>query len=348
MGGDLGPSAVIGGVAAFLGRDEETQLVLVGREDALEPLLAAHGLGSHPRVALHPASQVIEMEEKMVAVRQKRDASISRTVEAVRDGKADALVAVGNTMAAVAVSQLRLRLIEGVNRAGIAVPLPTSSSGVCVVIDMGANTAAKAEHLVAYGVMASIYSEQVLGKQNPSVGLLNVGGELGKGDDFLRDAFERLSRAPINFIGNVEGGDIYRGNCDVVVCDGLAGNAVLKSSEAVAELIIRFLKEELRRSLRRKMGALLCKPAFYDLWHRIDYAEFGGAPLLGVKGVVIKAHGRSDARAVANAIRVARDSAENGITDRIRERMQALSRASGVAEAGPPGPDVAAAGRAAG
>jgi len=328
MGGDLGPAAVIGGVAAFLRDDTDTEIAMVGREEILGPELRRHGLGSHPRVSVRPASQVIEMDEKLSAIRQKQDASVLRTVELVRDGQADAAVLVGNTAAAVAASQLRLRLVEGAHRAGIAVPLP-SKSGNTVVIDMGANTSPKIEHYVDYAIMASIYVEEVLGKPRPRVGLINVGEESGKGDELLREAYSRLEQAPINFIGNVEGGDIYRGTCDVAVCDGLVGNAILKSSEAAAELMVSFLKEELSRSLRRRLGALLCKGAFRDLWRRCDYAEFGGAPLLGVNGVVIKGHGRSDARAVRNAIRVARDAAARGVTRKIRERLASLVPARG-------------------
>lgn len=324
MGGDLGPAAVIAGAASFLRDDATTELVLVGLEKELAPLLTLHGLSSHPRVHLKAASQVIGMDEKIAVLRQKPDASVLRTVELVRDGQADAAVLVGNTAAAVAASQLRLRLVEGAHRAGIAVPLP-SKTGNTVVIDMGANTSPKVEHYVDYAIMASIYAQEVLGKKDPRVGLINVGEESGKGDEFLREVYSRLEQAPINFIGNVEGGDIYRGTCDVAVCNGLVGNAILKSSEAAAELMVMFLKEELSRSIRRKLGALLCKGAFRDLWRRCDYAEFGGAPLLGVNGVVIKGHGRSDDRAVRNAIRVARDAASCNVTGKIRERLVPLT-----------------------
>jgi glycerol-3-phosphate acyltransferase PlsX len=324
MGGDRGPGAVVPGVAAFLAEDRETELVLVGREDVLSPLLERHGLGRDPRVRVKNASQVIEMGEKLASVRQKRDSSIMRAVEAVRDGEADALVAVGNTLAAVAASTLRLRVAEGCHRAGIAVPLP-SKSGTTVMIDMGANTTCRCEHLLDYAVMASVYASEVLGVERPRVGLLNVGEELGKGNELLRDAHERIARAPVNFIGNVEGGDIYRGTCDVVVCDGFVGNAVLKASEGAAELIVHMLREELGRGLRRKLGALLAKGAFRDVKRRSDYAEFGGAPLLGLNGAVIIGHGKSDERAVQNAIRVARDAAARDIVGKIRERLRETS-----------------------
>jgi glycerol-3-phosphate acyltransferase PlsX len=353
MGGDLGPPAVIDGVSAFLKEDGETALTLVGKQEVLAPLLDARGLSSHPQIKTHNATQVIEMGEKLVAVRQKRDASITRAVELLRDGEADALVAVGNTMAAVAVSTLRLRMIEGVGRPGIAIPMPTLigdappyTKSNTVMIDMGANTAAKVEHLVAYAVMTSIYCEQVLVKSNPSVGLLNVGEETGKGDDFTRQAYERLSHAPVNFIGNVEGGDIYRGKCDIIVCDGFVGNSVLKASEAAAEMVVKLLKESLGQTLKRKLGAALCMSAFKELKQSIDYAEFGGAPLLGVNGIVIIGHGRSDARAFVNAFKVARDSASHAITDKIRDRLKTVDLSAHTSANGKS--NVAAADRAVG
>lgn len=324
MGGDRGPAAVVEGAASFLAEDPDTELLLVGREDVLALVLEAQGLTDHPRVKVKNASEVIAMGEKLASVRQKRDASIMRAVEAVRDGDADALVAVGNTLAAVAASTLRLRVVEGAHRAGIAVPLP-SRSGTTVMIDMGANTACKCEHLVDYAVMASIYASEVLGIAKPRVGLLNVGEELGKGNELLREAHERIGKAPVNFIGNVEGGDIYRGTCDVVVCDGFVGNAVLKASEGAAGIVAYMLKQELRRNLRRKLGALLAKGAFRDVKRRSDYSEFGGAPLLGLKGAVIIGHGKSDGRAIQNAIRVARDSASHDIVGKIRERLKAMA-----------------------
>jgi glycerol-3-phosphate acyltransferase PlsX len=325
MGGDQGPAAVLAGASAFLDADDDTVLILVGRPEDLEEHLKTAKLDGHPRVRTHPASQVIGMDEKLLSIRQKPDSSVLRAVELVRDGEADAVVAIGNSLAAVAGCTLRLRLIENVHRAGIAVPLP-SKSGTTVVIDMGANTTPRVDHFVDYAVMASVYASEVLNIENPRVGLLNVGEELSKGDDLLREAHDRLTEAPVNFVGNVEGGDIYRGTCDIAVCDGLVGNIVLKASEAAAELIVHFLRQELGRSAGRKLGALLCRGAFRDLWQRIDYAEFGGAPLLGVKGAAIIGHGRSDARAVANAIRVARDSAARDVTGKIRDRLRQLAR----------------------
>ncbi len=324
MGGDLGPAVVVEGVAAFLADDAETEVVLVGRPEALRAHIERHGLDGHSRVHLKEASEVIEMGEKLAAVRKKRDSSIMRAVELVRDGGADALVAIGNTLAAVAASTLRLRIIDGVSRAGIAVPLP-SMTGTTVVIDMGANTTPQAKHFVDYAIMATVYTREVLRLENPRVGLLNVGEELGKGNELLREAHSLLERAPVNFIGNVEGGGIYRGAADIVVCDGFVGNAVLKASEGVAELIAHMLREEMGLNLRRKLGALLARGAFRGVKRRSNYAEYGGAPLLGVKGVVIIGHGKSDALAVRNALRVARDAAARGVVEKIKACLASTS-----------------------
>ncbi len=261
------------------------------------------------------------MGAKIASVRKKRDSSVWRAVELVRDGEADGVVCIGNTLAAVVVSTLRLRLLEGVHRAGIAVPLPNMRGGVTTAIDMGANTTPRPEHFLDYAVMASTYAHEVLGVQNARVGLLNVGEELGKGNELLRLSFDLLEKAPVNFVGNVEGSDFFSGACEVVVCDGFVGNAVLKASEAVAELFGSLIKEELGRNLARKVGGILSTGAFRSLKRRTDYAEWGGAPLLGVNGVVIIGHGKSDSRAVANALRVARDAAERKVNEKISSRL---------------------------
>jgi glycerol-3-phosphate acyltransferase PlsX len=321
MGGDAGPAAVASGVAAFLREDRETDVVLVGREDVLIPYLEAERIAGHERLRVHHASEVIEMGDKIASVRRKRDASVSKAVELVRDGEADGVVCVGNTLAAVVVSTLRLRLIEGVHRAGIAVPLPNMEGGSTIAIDMGANTMAKPEHLADYAVMASIYACEVLGVDDPRVGLLNVGEELGKGNGLLRESYELLEQAPVHFIGNVEGGDLFSGTCEIVVCDGFVGNVVLKASEAAAELFGALIRQELGRSLTRKVGGILSMGAFRSFKRRTDYAEWGGAILLGVNGVVIIGHGKSDSRAVANAVRLARDAARCRVNEKIRSRL---------------------------
>ncbi len=309
MGSDRGPAEIVAGALAALKKHRDVGVLLVGDQIAIEASLDKHKATrrKRARVDILHASQVIEMDDKLTSLRRKPDSSLVRAVEALRDGRADALVAVGNTAATVGVTKFRLGTLKGVPRAGIAVPMPTLS-GPCVVIDAGANTKPQPRHLAVYGLMASRYAEQVLGRRNPQVGLLNVGGEHGKGNDFLRKTYALLEELPINFAGNVEGGDIFRGSCAVVVCDGFVGNAVLKSCEGVAAMFLQLLREELGRGPFAKFGAALCYKAFKTVKKRADYATYGGAPLLGVKGIVIIGHGRSDAVAVSNAVRVARES----------------------------------------
>jgi glycerol-3-phosphate acyltransferase PlsX len=265
------------------------------------------------------------MKDGFAALSKKPDSSIVRAVEFVREGEAEAVVSVGNTVGAVAAAQIKLRLLRGVRRAGIAVPLPTMR-GTTVVIDMGAGVAAKPEHLVGYAVMASIYTEEVLGKRDPTVALLNVGRETSKGDSVLKKAYSLLEDAPLNFRGNAEGSDIYRGRFDVVVCDGFVGNVVLKAGEGAAKFFVHVVREEFAESgLRSRLGALLARPALGRVRRRLDYAEWGGAPLLGVKGVLIKGHGRSNGRAVANAIRVAVEAVRKDVNRKIVEKLGGMT-----------------------
>lgn len=308
MGSDRGPREVIAGILLALRDHADIEAMLVGDQIVVQEALDQNILfrGARERVSILHAGEVIGMGEKIDSIRRKPDASLVRAAEALRDGRADALVAVGNTAAAVAVTQLRLGTLKGVARAGIAVTLP-SMKGPCVVIDCGANTAPQPAHLAIYGLMASRYAETVLGCPHPEVGLLNVGGEAGKGNEFLRRSYDLLGRQPINFIGNVEGNDIFLGRARVVVCDGVVGNAVLKAAEGVGTMFLSFLRQELGRGAFVKFGAALCHRAFRAVRARADYATYGGAPLLGLNGVCIIGHGRSDAVAVSNAVRVAKE-----------------------------------------
>ncbi len=332
MGADHGPSEIVAGALAALKKHRDIGILLVGDQIAVEAALDEHKATrrTRSRVDIQHASQVIEMGDKLDSLRRKPDASLVLAVEALREGRADALVEVGNTAATVGVTKFRLGTLAGVPRAGIAVPMPTLR-GPCVVIDAGANTRPQPKHLAVYGLMASRYAEQVLGRKNPQVGLLNVGGEHGKGNDFLRKTYALLEGLPINFVGNVEGSDIFRGRCAVVVCDGFVGNAVLKSCEAVAAMFLQLLREELGRGPFVKFGAALCYKAFKTVKQRTDYATYGGAPLLGVKGIVIIGHGRSDAVAISNAVRVARESALSKLNQAI---VGSLSGAAGAASGG--------------
>jgi len=326
MGNDNGPPPVIRGVRDFLAVDKDTTVVLVGDRARLEPAIAAEGIPWSPRIELVHASQVMEMGDKVSGLREKRDSSIMRLAAEVKEGRADAMVALGNTAAAVGAATIMLRLLHGVRRPGIAVPVPTRVPGrPCVVLDMGANTVCKPSHLLAYGVMASLYAERVLGIENPRVGLLNVGEERGKGNEALREAFQLLESAPVNFVGNVEGTDIFSGTCDVAVCDGFLGNVVLKAIEGMAGAMGCWLKESLTSSWRSRLGAWLAGGALREMKRRGDYAAYGGAPLLGVNGVCIIGHGRSTSEAVMNALRVARESVRERVNERIRDSLAAFS-----------------------
>ena len=324
MGADRGPAEIVAGGVAALKKFADINVLLAGDQAAIDAALAGHRLSSdvRRRLEVRHASQVVEMSEKIDSIRKKPDSSLVRAMEAVRDGHADAVVAVGNTAATVAVSWITLGRLEGVPRPGIAVPIPTMSGGLpCVVVDMGANTRPQPKHLAVYGLMASRYSECIFGAKNPAVGLLNVGEEQGKGNDFLRESYELLSKQPINFVGNVEGNDIFKGEVQVVVCDGFVGNAVLKAIEGSASLLMTVLRQELTKGPFVKFGAALCRKAFRSMRARLDYAAYGGAPLLGVKGVCIIGHGRSNAGAVSNAIRVARESVASNLNEVIVESL---------------------------
>jgi glycerol-3-phosphate acyltransferase PlsX len=333
MGADRGPAEIVAGGVTALKKFSDIHLILVGDQPTIDAALAHHRLPTEVRrrLHIHHASQVVEMHEKIDSLRRKGDSSLVRAMEAVRDGQADAVVAVGNTAATVAVSWFTLGRLEGVPRPGIAVPIPTMVSGPpCVVVDMGANTRPQPKHLAVYGLMASRYSERIFGATNPAVGLLNVGEEQGKGNDFLRESYELLAKQPINFVGNVEGNDIFKGRVQVVVCDGFVGNAVLKAIEGSSTLLMTVLREELNRGPFVKFGAALCRKAFRAMRARLDYAAYGGAPLLGVKGVCIIGHGKSNASAVMNAVRVARESVVSNLNEVIVESLSAHRVAESV------------------
>ena len=321
MGNDNGPAPIVQGVKMFLEQDHSSTVVMVGDRDRLTRVMIDEGIGLSNRLELVHASQVMEMEDKVSDLKRKRDSSIMRLVEEVREGRVDAMVALGNTAAAVGAATIILKLIHGVRRPGIMIPMPTRTGRPCVIIDMGANTSCKPSHMGAYGVMASIYSTRVLGVAKPRVGLLNVGEERSKGNETLRQAFGILENAPLNFVGNVEGGDIFNGSCDVVVCDGFTGNAILKASESLASTMSAWIREALVESWITKIGALLLQRAFFRMKNRIDYTAYGGAHLLGVNGVCLIGHGRSTPTAVASALRTAGESVKVQVNAMIKEHI---------------------------
>lgn len=331
MGGDHAPRInVVGAHDALKSIPKISHLYLVGIEEAIKQEAALCGLNlNDPRVSIVHAPEVIGMAESGAkAVRRKKLSSISLAMDLVKEGHADAFVSAGNTGAAVAAATLKLRCLQGVDRAGIASPLP-NEHGICNILDAGANPESKPEHLVAYAIMGTAYARYVLGVKEPRVGLMSNGEEDEKGTTFTKDAFKRLKETPgINFIGNVEGHDLFETKLDIVLCDGFVGNIVLKSVEATAKAVSKWLKTEIKETPLRMAGALLAQGAFKALKAKSSYETYGGSPLLGVNGVVIIAHGSSSALAVKNAIRVASETIEHKINPRIEEAMAALPKFS--------------------
>jgi glycerol-3-phosphate acyltransferase PlsX len=331
MGGDHGCGVVIEGAIRALHDDKRiTALFLIGRRSEIQSALPKGGFRDH-RVRVIHASEVLTMEDKPVAaVRKKKDCSIVRAVELVHDGKADAVVSVGNTGGIFAAATFKLGRIPGVDRGGIAAIIPTPHH-YFVLLDSGANVECKPIHLAHYAIMGSIYSHQVLGCKNPRVGILSVGTEDTKGNELTLQAFKLCQQLELNFIGNVEGHDLFKDHVDVVICDGFVGNIVLKACESLALAIFSMLKGELTANPRRQLGALLAQNAFRAIRRRMDPEVYGGAPLLGFNGTVLKAHGSSRERAIASAIRVTTENLQYQVNQLIaREVARAGDRLAAV------------------
>jgi glycerol-3-phosphate acyltransferase PlsX len=322
MGGDDAPFSEVKGALdaceAFA-----VEIILVGDEAAIKAALSAYGK-TPPAISIVHTPSRIGMGESPLNVRRKKDASICVATEKVKSGEAVAVISAGNSGASMAAAFFILGPIPGIDRPAIATLLPTLK-GTAILIDAGANVDCKPKHLAAFAVMGDVYARDVLGIAKPKVGLLNIGEEDSKGNELTKEAFLLLKSAPIHFIGNVEGKELYAGDADVVVCDGFVGNIVLKVSEGLAETITQFLKKEIMSSTLGKLGGLLLKPAFRRFKTKIDYAEYGGAPLLGVNGISIISHGRSSPKAIKNAIRVAKESFEKGVNRHIQEEIAVSS-----------------------
>ena len=320
MGGDQAPETPVAG-AIRAARELPIEVALVGNRALIEEQLSRYPRRPSNLSIIH-ASETIGMDEPPVAsIRKKRDSSINVGIEALRDGKVEAFVSAGNTGAVVSAGTLLLGLLAGVERPGIGILLPGLKQET-LLIDVGANINPKALHLLQYALMGEAYVRFVLEKPQPKVGLLNVGEEETKGTDFSRETYSLLERAGVNFVGNAEGRDIFSGEFDVIVCDGFAGNVALKTAESLASAIGQVLKRSLAMSPITKLGAWLCRDAFLALRKEIDYAEHGGAPLLGVNGVCIIAHGASTAKAIKNAIRVGYESARHEANRHLLEAIQ--------------------------
>jgi phosphate acyltransferase len=309
MGGDSAPVSTVAGAWEALKKYTDIEIVLVGDKARIEQELQL--IGAWPmdaRFSILHATQVVDMSDSATdAVRRKKDSSISRATELLARGGADALVSAGHTGALVTVATIRLRMLEGVERPGIAAIMPANDNHF-LVLDAGANVDCDPKHLLHYGIMGSVYSREVLKVKNPRVGLMNIGSEPNKGNELTKAAYKLLEVAPINFIGNVEGHDLFSEGVDVVVCDGFVGNVMLKSAERLAKSISGWLRSEIQKNPMRFAGGVLAQSAFKSVRRRTSAEEYGGQPLLGVNGICIKAHGNSSAKAIRNAIRVAREA----------------------------------------
>jgi len=335
MGGDFAPKSEVEG-AIRAARSLGVRVILVGKEDVLRRELAQHdGHGSLP-IEIQHASERITMEDSAAkAVRTKRDSSIRVARRLVREGIAHGLVSAGNTGAIMATAKMVQGMVPGVDRPALASAFPTLKGTPAVMVDVGANVDCSPQMLAQFAVMGEIYSRVIFRTENPTVGLLSIGEEEHKGNELTRSATPLLKSLPINFIGNVEGRDVYTGKVDVIVCDGFIGNVALKVSEGLVDVIKYMLKESLEATVTRKVGYILSRAGFADFKKRVDYDEYGGAPLLGVRGVCIICHGRSNANAIKNAIRVAADYACGQINRRIEgelARWSAPSRAAARAD----------------
>lgn len=315
MGGDHAPESIVQGALAAAAEWPDTELMLVGDRAAIEPLLAD---GKPGNVTVRHADETIGPEEEPVkAVRRKKNSSMVIAGQLVRDGEADAMMSAGNTGALMTTGLLVVGRLAGIERPALAFTLPTMDDKGVLALDLGANMDAKPEHLLQYAILGSIYRNKVNGIGKPRVGLLNVGTEERKGNETAKAAFDLLKDAPIHFIGNVEARDVLTGQCDVLVCDGFAGNILLKSMEGTAGAIFAALKEAFGRSLLTKLAAAVMMPGLRRMKGKLDYKEHGGAPLLGLNGLVVKCHGSSDARAIKNAVRQARTALQERLTETI-------------------------------
>jgi glycerol-3-phosphate acyltransferase PlsX len=328
MGSDRAPKPEIEG-AIQASRNYGVHVLLVGPQPSLQNELSRYSAAANLPIEIVHASEVITMDDKAVqAVRAKRDSSIRVGLRLVRDGRAQGFVTAGNTGAAMATAKMVLGAIPGVDRPALAAVFPTALGTVAELLDVGANVDCTPQNLEQFAVMGEIYFRSMFGTRRPRVGLLSIGEEESKGNELTREAFRLLKQLPLKFVGNVEGRDLYNGKVDVIVADGFVGNVALKVSEGVANLVRYTLKETLKATITRQVGYLLSRSAFADFKKRLDHTEYGGAPLLGVKGVCFITHGSSNMNAIKNAIRVAAEFAERNINDTIESELAALRAAT--------------------
>jgi phosphate acyltransferase len=328
MGSDRRPKPEIEG-AIQAARHYDVRVLLVGPKATLEAELGRYPAISGLPIEIVHASEVISMDDKAVqAVRSKRDSSMRVGLRLVRDKRAVGFVTAGNTGAAMATAKMVLGAIPGVDRPALAAVFPTANGSVAELLDVGANVDCKPQNLKQFAVMGEIYFRTMFGTRRPRVGLLSIGEEETKGNDLTRESFQLLRQLPLNFVGNVEGRDLFNGHVDVIVADGFVGNVALKISEGLANLVRYTLKESLKATITRQVGYLLSRSAFADFKKRLDHTEYGGAPLLGVKGVCFITHGSSNANAIKNAIRVAAEFAQSGINEKIEKELASIQAAA--------------------
>jgi len=323
MGGDHGPRVTLAACRRFLDSHPEARLLLVGLPAALSDF-------AHERASVVPASEVVAMDDPVeIALRRKKDSSMRVAIAQVRDGAAAAAVSAGNTGALMAIARYLLKTLDGIDRPAIATQMPNDKGGATTVLDLGANVDCSAEHLLQFAVMGSALVAALGGPEQPTVGLLNIGEEAIKGSEVIKRAGELLRAAgeagTLNFYGNVEGNDIFKGTADIVVCDGFVGNVALKASEGVAAMIVGGLKQEFKRNLFTKLAALVAYPVLAALMKRMDYRRYNGAALLGLRGLVFKSHGSADELAFELALARAYDAARNNLLDRVRQRIDSAA-----------------------
>jgi glycerol-3-phosphate acyltransferase PlsX len=323
MGGDVGPAVTMPACAAFLASHPQAQLLLVGKPDVFR---AWPQVLNNVRCKVVPATEVVTMEDPVeVALRRKKDSSMRVAINQVKDGAAQAAVSAGNTGALMAIARYVLKTMDGIDRPAIATQMPNAKGGATTVLDLGANVDCSAEHLLQFAVMGSALVAAATGRQEPTVGLLNVGEEVIKGSEVIKQAGVLLRNASntgdLNFFGNIEGDDIFKGTTDIVVCDGFVGNVALKASEGLASMISGFIREEFSKSIFRKMSAIVAYPVLKAFKNRVDHRRYNGAALLGLQGLVFKSHGSADAFAFEHALSRAYDAAHNKLLDNVRERI---------------------------
>lgn len=331
MGGDHGPHVTVPSAVELLQQDEHVSIILVGIPETLQAELDTTNNPHPSRIRIHPASEIVGMDESpAIALRNKKDSSMRVAINLVKSGEAQACVSAGNTGALLATSRFVLKTIAGVDRPALAVILPTMT-GHTHVLDLGANVNCTAEHLVQFGVMGASLVSSTENKEKPSIGLLNIGEEEIKGNEVVKQAAELLRDSSLNFYGNVEGDDIYKGTTDVVVCDGFVGNVTLKTSEGLAQMLATYLREEFKRNLLTKLAGLVAMPVINAFKKRVDHRRYNGASFLGLRGIVIKSHGSADTYAFGCAIQRAVDEVRGGMLQSISDRVAELSHQTQLA-----------------